>query len=95
MLHLDTCIFTIINELRLDIFITIIGSEDLEFPSKLVLNQGLENLVLEKKSMLEFKEVNPTVPGKSIYERKDILGLTHGHMREWTNNVTVKELKRC
>ena len=40
MLHLNTCIFTILNELRLDILTTIVKYEDLEFPSRLVFNQG-------------------------------------------------------
>ena len=49
VLHLDTCIFTIINEIRLEILTTIIIYEDLEFPPKLVFNQGLENLEVVKK----------------------------------------------
>ena len=32
VLHMDTYIFTIFNEIRLEIFTTIIRSEDLEFP---------------------------------------------------------------
>ena len=42
--YLHTYVFTIINELGLDIFTTIIRYEDLEFPPRLVLNQGLENI---------------------------------------------------
>ena len=95
VLHLNTCIFTIINELRIKIFTTIIRFEDLESPPILVLNQGLENLVVEKNSRLEFKEVNPTIPRNFIYEGKKKLGLTYGHMREGTIHVTMDELKRC
>ena len=41
MFHLDTCIFTIMDELRLDILTTITRSEDLEFPPRLVKNLRL------------------------------------------------------
>ena len=68
MLHLDTFIFTIVNELKLDIRTTIIRSQDLELPPILVLNQVFENLEEVKNSRLEFKEVNPTLSGKVIYE---------------------------
>ena len=44
MQHLDTCIFTITDELRFDILSTIIIYEDLEFLLRLVLNQGLKDL---------------------------------------------------
>ena len=40
MMHLDTYIFAIQYELRLDILSSIFISEDLEFPPRLVLNQG-------------------------------------------------------
>ena len=40
MMHLDTHIFPMLNELRLDILSTIIKSKDLEFPPRLVLNEG-------------------------------------------------------
>ena len=43
MLHLNTYIFTILNELILDILTTIVRSEDLEFPPILVFNQGLKD----------------------------------------------------
>ena len=95
VLHLDTFIFTIINKLRLDIFTTIIRFGDLEFPPRRVLNQGLENIEVVKQFRLEFKEVNPTVPGKFIYEGKEIIGLNHDHIMEGTNKFTVNELKRC
>ena len=49
VLHLDTCIFTIFNELRVDIFTTITISKDLKFPPKLVLNQGFKILEVIKK----------------------------------------------
>ena len=39
MLHMNTFIFTILNELKLDILTTIVISEDLEFPPRVVLNQ--------------------------------------------------------
>ena len=44
MLHMDTYIFIIMDEIRLDIITTIIRSEDLEFPPILVLNQGSKDL---------------------------------------------------
>ena len=44
MLHMDACIFTIMDEIRLDILSIIIISEDIEFPSRLVLNQGSKDL---------------------------------------------------
>ena len=44
MLHLDTCIFAILDELRLDILTTIFIYEDLESPPRLVLNQGSKDL---------------------------------------------------
>ena len=40
MLHMNTYIFAILNELRLEILTTIVRSEDLEFPPRLVFNQG-------------------------------------------------------
>ena len=58
---------TLINELRIEMLNTIIISEDLEFPSKLVLNQVFENLEEVKKFRLLFEEVKPTVYGKVIY----------------------------
>ena len=73
VLHLDTCIFTIFNEIKLYIFTTIIISKDIDFPPRLVLNQGLENLQVLRNFRLEFKEVNPIEPIKFIYESKDIL----------------------
>ena len=44
MLHLDTYIFTIIDELRLEIITTLIISKDLESPPILVLNEGSKDL---------------------------------------------------
>ena len=49
MLHLNTCIFTILNELRLDILTTIVRSKDLEFPPRLVFNQGSKDFEEVKK----------------------------------------------
>ena len=43
MLHMNTYIFTILNELIFDILTTIVISEDLESPPRLVFNQGLED----------------------------------------------------
>ena len=40
MLHMNTCIFTIFNEIILDILTTIFRNEDVEFPPRLVFNQG-------------------------------------------------------
>ena len=39
--------------------------------------------------------MNPTIPGKVIYEGECIFGLNHGNMMEWTRNVIVDQLKRC
>ena len=83
------------NEIILDMLTTIIISEDLEFPSILVLNQGFENLEEVKNFRLVLEEVNPTVSRKVIYEGKEIIFLTHGHMRKKTSNFIVDELKRC
>ena len=52
--HLDTCIFTILNKIILDIITTIIRSEDLEFPPRLVLNQGSKDLEEIKNFRLVF-----------------------------------------
>ena len=95
MLHLDTYIFAILDEIRLDILTTIFRSKDLDFPPRLVLNQGLENLEVVKNFRLDFKEVNPTIPIKVIYEGNDILGFNHGNMMERNNNITMDGLKRC
>ena len=89
ILHLNTCIFTILNELILHILTTIFRSEDLEFPPKLVLNQGSKDLEDAKNFRLVLKEVDPTIPGKLIYEGKWIFVFNDGHMREWTINFTV------
>ena len=40
MMHLDTYIFEILDELRIEILTTIVRSKDLEFPPRLVFNQG-------------------------------------------------------
>ena len=95
MLHLNTCIYTILNELRLDILTTIFISEDLEFPPRLVFNQGFTNFEEVKNYRLMLYKVNPIIPGKVIYEGQCIFGLNHGHMREWTSNVTMDQLNRC
>ena len=44
MLNLDTYIFTILDEIRLDILTTIFRSKDLDFPPRLVLNQGSKDV---------------------------------------------------
>src|SRR5713226_2948524 len=95
MLHLNTCIFTILNELRLDILTTIFRSEDLEFPPILVFNQSLKDFEEAKNFRLVFQEVNPTIPRKVINKSQCIFGLTHGHMREWASNITVDQLEGC
>ena len=69
--------FTILNELILDILTTIFISEDIESPPKLVLNQGLKDFEEVKNFRLMLQEVNPTVPGKVIYEGQCIFFLTH------------------
>ena len=94
MMHLNTCILTILNELKLEILTTIVRSQDLELPPRLVFNQSLKDFEEAKNFRLMIQEVNPTIPRKFIYEGKDILGLTRGNMREETKNVTVDELKR-
>ena len=68
MLYLNTYIFTILNELVPDILATIFIFEDLEFPPRLVFNQSLKDFEEAKKFRLMLQEVNPTVPGKVIYE---------------------------
>ena len=70
MLHLDTCIFAILDELILDILTTIIRSEYLKFLPRLVLNQGSKYLEEAKNSRLVLQEIDPTIPGKVIYEGK-------------------------
>ena len=95
MLHLNTYICTILNELRIDILTTIVRSEDLEFPPRLVFNQSLKYFEEAKKFKLVFQEVNPAVPGNVIYECQFIFGLTHLHMRKWASNITLDQLKRC
>ena len=87
MLHLDTYMFAILDELRIDLLTTIVRPEDLEFPPKLVFNQGSKDFEEVKNFRLMLKEVNPTMPGKVIYEVECIFVLNHGHMMEWTNNV--------
>ena len=44
MMHLDTFIFTIMDEIRLDILSTIFIAEYLEFPPRPILNQGSKDL---------------------------------------------------
>ena len=44
MLHLDTYIFSILDEIKLDILTTIFIYEDIESPPRLVLNQGSKAL---------------------------------------------------
>ena len=95
MLHMNTCIFTILNEIRLDILTTIVRSEDLEFPPKLVFNQSLKDFEEAKNFRLVFQEVNPAIPRKVINESQCIFGLTHGHMMEWVKKITVDQLEGC
>ena len=64
MLHLNICIFTILNELRLEILTTIVISKDLEYPPRLVFNQTLKDFEEAKNFKLVFQEVNPAIPGK-------------------------------
>ena len=59
MIHLNTYIYTILNELILDILTTIFISKDLEFPPRLVFNQILKDFEEAKNSRLVFQEVNP------------------------------------
>ena len=42
VLHLDTCIFTILNKFIFDIFTTIIRSKDLDLSCRHVLNHGFK-----------------------------------------------------
>ena len=39
MLHLDTCILAILDEIKVDILTTILKYDDLEFPPNLIFNQ--------------------------------------------------------
>ena len=68
MLHLNTYIFAILNELRLDILTTIFISEDLEFPPRLVFNQGSKDFEEVKDFRLMLEEINPILYEKVIYE---------------------------
>ena len=95
MLHLNTCIFIILNELKLDIITTISRSEDLEFPPKQVFNQGSKYFEEVKNFRLVLYEVNPTIPGEIINKGQCIFGLTHGHTREWASNITVNQFEGC
>ena len=95
MMHINTYICTILNELRLEILTTIVKSEDLEFPPILVFNQSLKDFEEAKKFKLVFQEVNPVVPRKVIYECQCIFVLTHLHMRKWARNINVDQVKRC
>src|SRR5712692_2979319 len=95
MLHLNTYICTILNELRLNILTTIFRSGDLDFSPRLVFNQSLKDFEEAKNFRLVFQEVNPAIPGKFIYESQCIFVLTHGHMREWASNITVDQLEGC
>ena len=94
MMHMNTYIYTILNELRLDIITTIVRSKDLEFPPILVFNQGSKDFEEFEKFRLMLYEVNPTLPRKLIYEGHCKFVLTHGNMREWTKNFTMDQLKR-
>ena len=61
MILLNTYIFKILNEIRLDILTTIVIFEDLEFPPRLVFNQGLKDFEEAKNFRLMLQEVKPTV----------------------------------
>ena len=52
VLYLDTCIFTILNEIRIYMHTTIIIYEDLNISSILVLNQGFKTMNRSKPSDL-------------------------------------------
>ena len=52
VLHMDSCIFKIINEIKIYIFTTIIRYEDLEFPPRSVFNQGSKDFEEVKKFRL-------------------------------------------
>ena len=67
-MYMNTSIFTILNEIRLDILTTLVRSEDLDFPPRLVFNQGLKDFEEAKNFRLMVQEVNPTIPRKVIYE---------------------------
>ena len=56
MLHLDTCIFAILDEIKIEILTTIARSEDLEFPPRLVFNQSLKDFEEAKTSDLFFRK---------------------------------------
>ena len=52
MLHMDTHIFTIMDEIILETLTSIIIFEDIEFPPRLVLNQGSKDLKEVKNFIL-------------------------------------------
>ena len=52
MLHMNTYIFKILNEIILEIINTIFRYEDLEFPPILVFNQGFKDFEEVKKFRL-------------------------------------------
>ena len=58
MLHLNTYIFAILNELIIDILTTIVISKDLEFPPIFVFNQGSKDFEEVKNFRLMLWEVN-------------------------------------
>ena len=66
MLHLDTCILAILDEIKVDILTTIFKYEDLEFPPNLIFNQVSKYFEEVKNFRLMIYEVNPTIPGKVI-----------------------------
>ena len=71
MLHLDTSIFTILDEIRLDILTAIVRSEDLEFPPRLVLpdwfsTKGRKTLKRSKTSDLCFRKTQQYLEKSSM-----------------------------
>ena len=65
MMHMDTCIFAILDEIKLEILTTILISKDLEFPPRLVFNQGSKDFEEVKNFRLMLWEVNQQYLEKS------------------------------
>ena len=61
------------DELRLNILTTIFRYEDLEFPPRLVLNQGSKDLEEVKNFRLVLQEIDPTIPEKSSMKVSEYL----------------------
>ena len=95
MLHLNTCIFTILNELKLDILTTIVISEDLEFPPRLVFNQILKDFEEAKKFrlMLVSWNISPPVDSKVFHWYEWFISRTNRGQRLKTLPICCRYLE--